>query len=240
MIPIGIPPDNKAIAKAIEISDGNLDALQYLDSEYRQIVTKFKLFEESKIPLEAITENIDLAVYTAEQEQPIRDKLKSGDLTENDIIILKKGYFNSQDLLASKKLNAIDRKVLSEQFKNVDMVYEINDKSEFTRAYVKDGKQLGEGSPDEAKVIDLLDEYFRVWLVSQGMSSQKGIIYSSTKLDKENNYIEKISPESFIESFEDPSLGFSSALKLKNKSIAIEVSKNEPQPKKEAQASVQD
>jgi hypothetical protein len=226
-------PDNKAVSRAIDVCDGNLNLLYYAKSEHADIVKKLGREEESVAAATAIDDTISMAEYVDRERKDLYEKIWSGTLTNSELEMLRADYFNFQDLLAQEKLQSIDKRVLDEKFKDIVMVYDVNDQSEFIRGYMSNGKQLDPKNVDDKKIIDLLDQSFHSWLVENGYSSQDGIVYNTDKIDKKGNYTKKATPETVATLISNPDKGLNASVKKQSKELSFEVKRHQPKQKEE-------
>lgn len=225
-----VPPENAQSRKALEMARGNPDLIQYVKTKIENVGKQFKCEEEIQTVVNAVNDTLAMADFVKNITNPLFGKCWDGTITSQEIEMLKPGYFNYQDLLAQKKLQEIDEMIISEKMKNVVMVYDVNEKSEFVRAYISNGKQLETNNSDDQKIIDLYDQCFHSWLVFNNMSSQEGVIFSTSKLDKQGKYTEKANPENIVNLINDPERGLDASLKKQNQSLSLQVERFSQQP----------
>ena len=232
--PIGKPPENQACRKALEIARNNPSLVQYIKTKVEKIAIDFDYEEEMQAVLSAVNDTLSMAEYVEGVVGHLYTKCWDATITPLEREMLKPGYFNYQDLLAQKKLQEIDQNIVGSRMKNVIMVYDVSDKSEFVRAYMIDGKQLDINNPEDKKIIDLYDQCFHSWLVNNNMSSQDGIVFETTKLDKKGNYVERASAENIATLINDPERGIDATVKKQSGSLELKVQrfqqKAEPAP----------
>lgn len=228
-------PDASALTKCFEICAGDLGCLQYIQTEVDVIKKKFSSEEVSQTIILAVNDTVAFANYVATKRENLKQKLWSGTISPQELSQLRSDYFNYQDMLAQKKLQAIDEKVLAN--KDITMYYDINDKSEFVRGYVSNDEQLNDNDEQEKKIIELYDQCFHSWLVANKMSSQNGVIYDTTKLDKKGNYINKAKPEDVVRLINDPVQGLGAAVMKQRAGLPFVVQQmtSGPQPDVSAQ-----
>lgn len=217
------PPENQASRKALEIAGNNPSLVEYIQHSIKKIGKEFKCQETMESVSSAVTDTLSMAVYVKDTLDPLYIKCWEGTIEPAEKEMLKPGYFNYQDLLAKQKFQEIDEKLIAEKMQNVVMLYDVNDKSEFVRAYMGNGKQLDINNPDEKKIIDLYDQCFHSWLVHNDMSSQDGIIYNTSKLDKQGNYIERADSEKIVSLINDPERGLDISVKKQGRTLELNI-----------------
>ncbi|MDF1758500.1 MAG: hypothetical protein P1U74_09425 [Legionellaceae bacterium] len=222
-----IRPENKAVSKCIELAQGNLTVLLHIQKEHDAIVGHFKCADESEVATSAIKDTISMAEYVHNERRGLEEKIRNGTITESELEMLKSDYFNFQDLLTQQKLKDIDKSDLAETFKDVVMVYDINDQSEFVRGYVSNGKQLNPAVEKDGKVIDLLDGAFHSWLVGNGLSSDAGVIYNKDKIDNDGHFTERANPEKVIECLNNPQKGLDATIKKQSPDLSLRAQRNQ-------------
>ncbi len=227
------PPENQASAKAIAMIRNNSELGRSVKNQLSKISKEFKCEEEMQAVLSAVDDTISMAEYVENILAPLHEKKWDGTITPQERKMLEPGYFNYQDLLVKKKLQEIDKDTVAEKMQNVVMIYDINDKSEFVRAYVSNGKQLDVNNSEEKKLIDLYDQCFHSWLVYNKMSSQSGVIFNTSKLDRKGNYIERATPDDVIKLINNPERGLDIAVKKLNKSFSLGVQRNQQKPEQD-------
>ncbi len=224
------PPENIASRKALEMTRNNPELIEMVKSKIIEIGKEFKCEEELEVVLTAVNDTLSMAEYVKKVLAPLYIKCWNGTITPAERDMLMPGYFNYQDLLAQKKLQEIDESVLADKMKNVVMVYDVTDKSEFVRAYMSNGKQLDINNSEDKKIIDLLDQCFHSWLVFNQMSSQDGVIFNTSKLDKKGNYVEKAKPENIVNLLNHPERGLDVSVKKQGRELEINVQRFNQKP----------
>lgn len=224
------PPENRACVAALEMARHNPTLLRVIQEDIENIGKKFKCEEEMEPVLTALSDTLSMAEYAESIRGPLYSKIWDGTITPEEMEMLKPGYFTYQDLLANRILQDIDKSVIEEKMQNVSILYDINDNSEFIRAYMSNGKQLDANNADDKKIIDLYDQCFHSWLVKNNMSSQDGVIYNTTKLDKQGNYIEKADKTKIISLINNPNLGLDTVVKKQGKNLKLQVERFEQPP----------
>lgn len=222
------PPENKAVAKALEILKNNPEMIKVVHARCIENTERFNREEESEAQLSAIVDTLSMAEYVYNVRKDLYQKLWNGTITEQELEMLRPDYFNFQDLLAHQQLQAIDEEFIAENMQNVVMVYDVSKDSEFIRGYVSEGRQLDPNNPTDKKIIDLYDQCFHSWLVDNKMSSQDGVIYNVNKLDKKGNYVEKSKPENVMRLLESADRGLQFAVTKQSKNLHLEVVRNKP------------
>ncbi len=170
-------PDNVAMAKIIELTGGNLELLHEIKADHDGLVAKNRTEEYSKDAKSALDDTISVATYIDEKRQDLAKKLWDGTITEDEIEMLHPEYFSFQESLAQKALQELDANVRAEKLHQVTMIYQINDKSEFVRAYLHDGKKFNHDNEQDEKIINILDQSFHSWLLKNKMVSVEGVLY---------------------------------------------------------------
>lgn len=231
-----VPPESLALSKAIEVCGGNLSSLEYLEKAYAEVMANFKQNGGVQDAMSVIADTVEMARFVHNERSGLDSKIHDGTITEDELKVLAPDYFNFQDLLTKRKLEDIDKELLADKFKNILMVYEISDSSEFVRGYVSNGEQLSEKIADDNKIIDLLDQAFHSWLVSNGMINHDGIIYDKSTVDSKGNYTKKINPKDFKKLISSPDKGLDAAIKKQDKTLSLEVMINKTGPKAESAA----
>lgn len=228
------PPENEASRKALDMTRNDPALVKHAKEKVIKIGKEFKCEEELQPVMKAINDTLAMAEYVQNIVQPLYTKCWAGDLSPAEREKLKPGYFNFQDVLARQKLQEIDKSVVAERMKNVVMIYDINDKSEFVRAYISNNIQLDPNNPEDKKIIDLYDQCFHSWLVRNNMSSQDGVIFSTVKLDKKGNYVERANPQNVASIISDPELGLDVAVKKQGIGLALNVQRFNQAPEQQA------
>lgn len=215
--------ENAAVAKALKTAGNSLSNLQYIQTELSSNTTRNRTEEASGVALEAVTDSIFVAQYATKKRTELMDKLWDGTITSEDMLMLEPGYFNFQDSLAQKALQELSESMRSEKLSNVVMVYDVNDKSEFVRGYMSNDQPLDPNHEDDQKVIRVIDQTFHSWLVSNGLSSQDGVIYTTDQLDKQGNPINRADPHVISALLRDPVKGLESVMKKQDRTYALDV-----------------
>lgn len=233
-----LPPDLPASVKTLEIAKKNPDLLREVKQRLESISIKFDCAEELQAVFSAVDDTLSMAKYVQDIVSPLYGSCWDGTITPEEIEMLKPDYFSYQDLLAQRKLQEIDQSIVEDKMKNVVMVYDVNDNAEFVRAYMSNGKQLDISNPDDKKIIDLYDQCFHSWLVNNNMSSQNGVIFNTTKLDKKGNYIERANAENIVSLISNPERGLDVAIKKQGRFLDLKVQRfqQNPEPTFTAQA----
>jgi len=225
-----LPPENQASVKALEMAKKNPELLEKVKKEILSIAKKFKCEEEIQPVITAVVDTLSIAEYVKNIISPLNIKLWDGTITPAEMEMLKPGYFTYQDLLAKRKFQELDQSIIEEKMKNVVMVYDINDKSEFVRAYMANGKQLDVNNPDDKKIIDLYDQCFHSWLVNNNMSSQDGVVFNTTKLDKQGKYTERADADKVVNLINNPERGLDAAVKKQGRFLELKVERFQQKP----------
>lgn len=217
-------PDNVAVAKTLEVIGGNLNLLWELKKDHDGLVAKNRTDEYSKDAKSAITDTISVATYIHEKRQDLENKLWDGSITDEEIEMLHPEYFSFQESLAQKLLQELEPNVRTEKLRQVTMVYQINEKSEFVRAYLSNGKKLDPDNEQDAKVIKISDQFFHSWLVKNKMVSVDGVIYKQAD-HKGGKPTQKADPEVVSALLDDAEKGLA---QKRTASFLLEVKEYKP------------
>ncbi|MDP3561131.1 MAG: hypothetical protein Q8R83_03000 [Legionellaceae bacterium] len=227
--------DNIAKSDALTTAGSNLKIVQYVQERENQIRRRLGTDGVSDAASDAISDTVSMATYIAEKRTELLSKLWDGTITEEELLMLKPGYFTFQETMAQKALQELDVNVREEKLNNVSMIYNVNDKSEFIRGYLRNNKQLNANDDDDKKIINILDKSFHSWLLNNGMTSVNGVIYTTDKLDKKGAPINKANPKEVSTLIVDPVKGLA---KKQEKSFSLEVKQYQGKkaPQKAAEA----
>lgn len=226
--------DNVSVSKAIATCGKRIKVLYYLQESHYLVVKKNKTEFASAAAMTAISDTISMAKFIEQKREDLLPKLWDGTITEAELDMLQPDYFNFQDSLAEKALQDLDENLRTEKLSNIVMIYDINEKSEFVRGYLSKGKPLNTQDSDDKKVINVADQAFHSWLVSNGMSSQNGVIYMNTPKDKKGNPIKRADPKTISSLLSDNQKGLDAMLKKHDTSFSLEVrNKQDTQPKQQ-------
>lgn len=230
-----IPPDAQALANALEVAlvdrhsnDTSKNTIEFIRARLDELEPNFSSQEFYTTALGSVNDNAAMVEFEVGSRKHLIRKLWNGKITAAELDMLHPSYYNFQDSLVNKQLQELDSKFVEENMQDVAMVYDVSEDSEFVRAYLVNGRQLDEQNSADKKIIDLYDQYFHSWLVDNKMSSQDGVIFDTTKLDRKGNYTQKVKREEIIRLFESASKGLKTTLNKQKHKLGLEIIRNQP------------
>jgi hypothetical protein len=216
-----IIPDNEALSKALKIAEGNPEAVAMVSEKYYESVKSIPTIELTK-QFEAIKSVQDLSELNEKSRNYVLSKLWSGELEYDELQILQRNYYNFQDAIAQSKLSEVDINFIRDNLKDVTMIYDITDDSQFSRAYLRNGKQLNPDNEDDKKVIEIYDQCFHSWLHKNNMSSKDAIIFEMKDINKDTGeYLNRAKKEKIEEAIIDLENGLHAAVKKQRKGLEL-------------------
>jgi hypothetical protein len=202
-------PDAAAIGKAFSVAT-TLEAANYLCERFEKAAAAANVTKEYQAVLDEM-KKYDTLIY---DQTPVGSKYWSGD---QKAAILSK-FRTFQASLAKAAADSLVESI--PEGKEIDFIYDMNDKSELLQGYLIDGQPIQKDENDEegkAKT-EQINNIYSDWLTENRMICSDGVIYKcdgNGEIIEENGQPLKVSPTEYKELFEgktaktDEKLGFS-------------------------------